>query len=194
MSVEIIDFATRRGEIDGLLVVTIKQVTDERGTVRELFRRSAFEALGIDLGVFDQINVTSSWRGAVRGMHAEDMTKLLTVAAGEAFGAYVDLRPTSATFARTEVIRVRPGVQVLVPPGVANGFQALIDDTQYVYCFDREWQPGMAGVACTPLDQELAIPWPIQIDPDDRTQISAKDLAAPTIAHLRQHQFQQESS
>ncbi|MEO6570090.1 MAG: dTDP-4-dehydrorhamnose 3,5-epimerase family protein, partial [Ilumatobacteraceae bacterium] len=93
MSVEIVDFATRQGAIDGLVVVTMKQVTDGRGTVRELFRRSAFATAGIDVGGFRQINVTESIEGAVRGMHAEDMTKLLAVASGEAFGAYVDLRP-----------------------------------------------------------------------------------------------------
>ena len=35
-------------------------------------------------------------RAALRGMHGEDMDKLVAVVAGEAFGAYVDLRPTSA--------------------------------------------------------------------------------------------------
>ena len=32
--------------IDGLVVLEVKQVSDERGTVRELFRRSAFDAVG----------------------------------------------------------------------------------------------------------------------------------------------------
>jgi dTDP-4-dehydrorhamnose 3,5-epimerase len=185
MTVEIIEFAARRTAIDGLFVVTPKQISDERGTIRELFRRSAFDSLGMDLGVFDQINVTATRRGAVRGMHAEDMTKLLTVASGEAFGAYVDLRADSPSFGRLHTELLRPGLQVLVPAGVANGFQALIDDTQYVYCFDREWQPGMVGFSCTPLDPDLMIPWPIAIDVDDRRQISAKDLAAPTLSHLR---------
>ena len=41
MGVEIIDFEARPAAIDGLLVVTVKQVTDDRGTIREVFRRSA---------------------------------------------------------------------------------------------------------------------------------------------------------
>ena len=53
-------------------------------------------------------------------------------------------------------------MQVLVPPGVCNGFQAISDPgCQYLYCFDAEWAPGMAGVAVTPLDPELHIDWPI---------------------------------
>lgn len=186
MSVEIIDFEVEPATIEGLLVATAKQVTDERGTIREVFRRSAFEAAGVSLAPFRQVNVTESRRGAVRGLHAEDMTKLLSVAAGEAFGAYVDLRPDSATFGAVATIELRPGVEVLVPAGVANGFQALTDPCQYLYCFDTEWQPGMAGDACTPLDPALAIHWPIPIDPDDAAQISAKDRDAPTLAELKE--------
>jgi dTDP-4-dehydrorhamnose 3,5-epimerase len=52
--------------------------------------------------------------------------------------------------------------------------------TQYVYCFDEEWKPDMPGVACTPLDPELAIPWPLPI-----SFVSEKDRAAPTLAELR---------
>jgi dTDP-4-dehydrorhamnose 3,5-epimerase len=184
VGVEIIDFEVRPAAIDGVLVVTMKQVTDERGTIRELFRRSAFEAAGIDLAAFQQINVTGSHRGAVRGLHAEAMTKLVTVSVGRAFGVYLDLRRGSSTFGVVETVDLSPGTQVLVPSGVANGFQALADHTQYVYCFDREWQPGMAGQACTPLDPDLAIDWPLPIDVDDPAQISAKDRGAPRFAEL----------
>lgn len=179
-----VDFAARPGGIEGLLIVTMKRIGDERGTVRELFRRSAFEGVGVELGAFQQINVTESRRPAVRGMHAEAMTKLVTVAAGEAFAAFVDLRPGSPTRGRVETIELRAGIQVLVPSGVANGFQAVSDVVHYVYCFDREWQPGMPGSACNPLDPALSIPWPLPVDPDDPAQISAKDRAAPLFADL----------
>lgn len=183
MIVEIIDFDVRPDAIDGLLVLTPKQVTDGRGTIRELFRRSAFDAAGVSLEPFQQLNVTSSTRGVVRGMHAEHMTKLLTVAAGEALGAYVDLRPTSPTFGVVTTAVLRPGVEVLVPAGVANGFQALTDGCQYLYCFDREWRPDMDGEACSPLG--LGFDWPIPIDVDDPDQISAKDAAAEPLAAVR---------
>jgi dTDP-4-dehydrorhamnose 3,5-epimerase len=166
MSAEVEEFSVRVGAIEGLLIVTMKQVTDERGTIRELFRRSAFEAAAIPVGGFAQLNVTESKRGAVRGMHAEAMTKLLAVAEGRALGAYLDVRPDSPTRGRLETVDLRPGVQVLVPSGVANGFQALSERTQYVYCFDREWRPDMPGSSCNPLDPDLAIPWPIPVDRD----------------------------
>lgn len=188
MAVEIIDFDIRPGTIDGLAVLTMKQVTDERGMVREFFRRSAFVAAGFELAAFQQINVTVTRRGALRGLHAEAMTKLVAVVHGAAMGAYVDFRVDSPTFGTVEVVDLVPGTQVLVPEGVANGFQALVDDTQYVYCFDREWVPGMYGLACSPLDPALGLEWPLAVDVDDPAQISAKDRAAPSFVdlHLRE--------
>jgi dTDP-4-dehydrorhamnose 3,5-epimerase len=180
--VQTIDFDVRTREIEGLLLATPKQVTDRRGTIRELFRRSAFAAAGIDLAPFQQINVTESARGVVRGMHAEDMNKLLAVACGEALGAYVDLRSDSPTFGTVETIELRPGVQVLVPAGVANGFQSLTDGCQYVYCFDAEWRPGMPGEACHPLG--LGFDWPIPVDAGDPGQLSVKDATAPDLAEV----------
>ena len=180
----IIDFTTRRGMVDGLVIATMKQVTDERGTVRELFRRSAFADVAPTFERIEQINVTSTHLGGVRGMHAEQMTKLVTVAHGRAHGVYVDVRPGSPTFGLVEEVDLEPGVQVLVPSGVANGFQALAPETEYAYCFDREWQPGMPGSAFTPLDPLVLDRWPLPIDPDDPAQISAKDRSAPTFTEL----------
>ena len=182
----IVDFASRPGAIDGLVVVTMKQVTDDRGTVRELFRRSALAGAGIPFERIEQVNVTLTHAGGIRGMHAEQMTKLVTVANGRAHGVYVDVRHGSPTFGQVEEVALEPGVQVLVPRGVANGFQALEPETQYAYCFDQEWMPGMPGSAFTPLDPLVADRWPLPIDQDDPAQISAKDRSAPTFAQLSQ--------
>ncbi|HEX6658768.1 MAG TPA: dTDP-4-dehydrorhamnose 3,5-epimerase [Ilumatobacter sp.] len=179
----LVDFTTRSGAIDGLVVVTMKQVTDDRGTVRELFRRSAFEAAGVALSRIEQVNLTETSRpGAIRGMHAESMTKLVTVAHGRARGLYVDARPESTTFGVVDEVDLEPGVQVFVPPGVANGFQALTPETQYAYCFDHEWSPDMPGVAFNPLDPVVADRWPLPFDSGDPRYLSAKDRDAPAFA------------
>jgi dTDP-4-dehydrorhamnose 3,5-epimerase len=182
-----VDFTTRTGTIDGLLVITMKQASDDRGTVRELFRRSTFETAGLDFGRIEQVNLTETHeRGAVRGMHAESMTKLVTVAHGRARGVYVDARPESATFGLVDDVDLEPGVQVLVPTGVANGFQALTSGTQYAYCFDHEWSPTMPGVAFSPLDPLVADHWPMAFDPADLRYLSTKDHEAPAFAAVCQ--------
>ncbi len=183
--VEIVDFAVRETGIEGLVVLTMKQVTDDRGTVREFYRESAFVDAGLpSLGPWVQVNVTETRHGAIRGMHGEQMHKLVAVAAGRGFGAYVDTRVGSGSAGAVEIVDLSPGTQVLVPPGVCNGFQSRSDGMQYVYCFDQEWQPGMAGVAVSPLDPSLGIDWPEPFDADDPTMVSAKDREAPTLAEV----------
>lgn len=177
---DVIDFAVEPTAIDGLYVLTMKQVADERGTVREFYRESAFLDAGLtSLGPWLQVNVTETRTGAIRGMHGEDMTKLVAVVSGRAHGAYLDTRSGSPS--RGEVVQVDlvAGIQVLVPAGVANGFQAVEDGTQYLYCFDAEWVPGMAGTAFAPLDPALGIDWPLPVDPDDPGLLSVKDRDAP---------------
>ncbi|MGI8880000.1 MAG: dTDP-4-dehydrorhamnose 3,5-epimerase family protein [Jatrophihabitans sp.] len=171
--------------IDGLLVVTMKQITDERGTIRELFRASAYTERGVGGGSWAQINVTETSQGAIRGLHGEAMTKLVAIVDGEAFGAYVDTRRDSSTHGVVVTVSLRKGTQVLVPAGVCNGFQSVSPGiTQYLYCFTAEWVPGMSGVAVNPIDPALGISWPIPVDPDNRSQLSAKDAGLPLFAEL----------
>lgn len=186
MSVEITPMSAATTAIDGLLVITTKAVTDERGTVREFFRTTGFAEAGVPVPQrWSQINLTWTRRGGVRGLHGEAMTKLVGVAAGEAFGVYLDVRPGSPTQGVLVTMPLTVGVQVLVPAGVCNGFQAVSDEgCQYLYCFDAEWQPGMTGVAVTPLDPALGIAWPLPLDPSDRARVSAKDANAPRLSEL----------
>lgn len=170
--------------IDGLFAITMRQVEDERGIVREFYRESAWVRAGLPtLGPWLQVNLTETKQGAIRGLHAESMNKLVAIASGEAFGAYVDLRRESPSHGRVEQLHLTPGTQVLVPRGVANGFQSLSEGgSQYLYCFDHEWIPGMAGIAASPVTG--AIRWPLGIDETDRSHLSLKDLNAPPLARL----------
>jgi dTDP-4-dehydrorhamnose 3,5-epimerase len=172
------------GGIAGLTVITLKQVSDDRGTVREFFRTSTYsEGPLAGLGQWQQINVTESKHGAVRGLHGESMVKLVSCVAGEAFGVYLDARADSPTYANVVTIVLKPGTQVLVPAGVCNAFQSVSQEgTQYLYCFTEEWKPGMAGIAFSPVDPGLGIEWPVPIDLDNPAHISAKDAGAPRFS------------
>ncbi|MFT8950602.1 MAG: dTDP-4-dehydrorhamnose 3,5-epimerase [Liquorilactobacillus hordei] len=172
-------------KIEGLQIINAKMVTEGRGTVRELYRQSSYSSfLPNTVSAWSQVNLTRTQRGAVRGLHGEAMSKLVTVAYGSAFGVYVDTRVNSKTIGAVVTVKLTPGVQVFVPQGVCNGFQALDENTEYLYFFDNEWAPGMSGVALTPLDAELGIEWPISIDPNNREQISEKDSKAPSLSEV----------
>jgi dTDP-4-dehydrorhamnose 3,5-epimerase len=177
----IIPFTVQSTEIEGLSILRMRQITDERGTVREFYRESSFLDAGLpSLGPWVQINVTETRQGALRGLHGEDMYKLVAVVEGEAFGAYLDTRVDSPSRGKVVTAQLTKGTQVLVPKGVCNGFQAVSPGaTQYLYCFDQEWLPGMAGLAVNPLDADVAIIWPLPVDASDPAQISAKDAVLP---------------
>ena len=176
-------FSSSATEIDGLFIIEMKEVTDERGVLREFYRESAFTEAGLpSLGPWLQMNITESKQGAIRGLHGEDMFKLVAIVAGEAFGAYVDTRSDSPSRGVVVTARLVQGTQVLVPKGVCNGFQSVSPGTtQYLYTFDQEWAPGMAGSAVNPLDPALGIDWPVPVDLDDPAQLSAKDVGLPTL-------------
>lgn len=181
----VVPFAVSRTAIDGLLVLQMKQISEPRGIVRELFRSSAFAEAGLPVGPWPQINATQTRQRAIRGLHGENMIKLVAVVSGEAFGAYVDARRASPTFGAVVTLPLELGVQVLVPAGVCNGFQSVSAGvSQYLYCFTSEWMPGMSGVAVHPLDPALAIAWPLPVDAADPAQLSAKDAAQPMFADL----------
>ena len=182
--VDITAFFVEATDIDGLLVMQVKEVRDERGVIREFFRASAFADEGVaDIGTWQQMNLTESRAGAIRGLHGEAMNKLVGVVSGEAFGAYVDVRKGSPTIGVVATVRLTIGTQVLVPKGVCNGFQS-VTDTQYFYAFDNEWVPGMPGAAVCPMDPALNIAWPVAVDMSTFDQVSEKDANAPTLVGM----------
>src|ERR1700733_7813703 len=110
MPTDIIPFAVEHTEIEGLMVLQMKQISDERGTVREFYRESSFLEAGLpSLGPWVQVNVTEARQGALRGLHGEEMFKLVAVVEGEAFGAYVDARPGSPSSGKTVTRRLTKG-------------------------------------------------------------------------------------
>jgi dTDP-4-dehydrorhamnose 3,5-epimerase len=170
-------------DIDGLRIITMYSFEDDRGVIREFYRESSWREAGLpSLGPWAQMNITFTRRGTIRGLHGEAMQKLVGVASGEAFGAYVDVRPESSTFRKVVTVPLVVGTQVLVPEGVCNGFQATSEGgCTYVYCFDDEWKPGMTGVSVYPLDPALGITWPLPIDPDNPAMLSERDRTSPML-------------
>ena len=62
-----------------------------------------------------------------------------------------------------------------VPPGFAHGFQALEDDTLFLYLMTKEYAPQLER--CVKWDDpDLAIPWPIK-----EAVVSEKDSKCPPL-------------
>jgi len=170
-----------RTPIPGLLVVRLPVHVDARGWFEESWQREQMVALGVpDLGPVQANVVFNTRRGVTRGFHAEPWDKLVTVATGSAFAAWVDLR-AGATYGVTVQLELAPGLAVFVPRGVANGYQVLADGTAYTYLVNDHWRAGVAYPAVSLEDPALAIPWPV---PLAEAEVSARDRANPRLAEL----------
>ena len=175
------DLAVERTPIPGLLVVRLEVGTDDRGWFAETWQRAKMTALGLPDFSPVQANIAhNDARGTTRGLHAEPWDKLVTIACGRAYAAWVDLR-AGATFGMTYAVELEPGLAVFVPRGVGNGYQTLVDDTAYTYLVNDHWRPDATYIAVDPADPALGIAWPIA--PADRV-VSEKDRTAPALADV----------
>ncbi len=170
--------------IEGLYTVKYKVFKDERGSVMEFYRQSEFEAAGLpSLGERPQVNAPLTVKGALRGVHAEFAHKLVSVASGEVYAAIVDLRKESPTAGKWQGFTLRRGEGLFISSGLGNSFQSTSDEPSvYLYYFEDEWRPDMPGLACNPLDSELAIDWPIKLGKG--MIISEKDLNSSSLKEV----------
>lgn len=178
------ELAIHTTDIPGLLVIDLVVNGDERGWFKENWQRAKMTALGLpDFGPVQNNMSFNTSRGVTRGLHAEPWDKLVSVAHGRVFGAWVDLRPGEG-FGRAVTVELGPETAVFVPRGVANGYQTLTDDTVYSYLVNEHWRPeSRASYSYVNLaDETVAIGWPI---PLAEAVISDADLGHPRLAEAR---------
>jgi dTDP-4-dehydrorhamnose 3,5-epimerase len=167
--------------IPGLLVVRLDLRHDDRGWFEEVWQPERMVPLG--LPDFTPVQANVAWndvRGTTRGIHAEPWDKLVTISAGRAYGAWVDLRKGD-TFGTAFGLDLEPGVAVFVPRGVGNGYQTTVDATACSYLVTDHWRPDLLYVAIDHADPALAIAWPL---PPEARVLSDRDRSAPPLAEI----------
>lgn len=164
--------------IDGLLVVRLQLHGDARGWFKEHWQREKMVSLGLpDFGPVQQNVSFNAPVGVTRGLHAEPWDKYVSVANGRAFGAWVDLREGDG-FGTTFTLELAPDVAVFVPRGVANGFQTLEENVNYMYLVGDHWSPEARYALVNLADPMADVPWPI---PLAEAVVSDKDLGHPML-------------
>lgn len=169
--------------IPGLLVLDLDVHGDNRGWFKENWQRAKMLTLGLpDFGPVQNNMSFNAAPGSTRGLHAEPWDKLISLAHGRIFGAWVDLRPGGG-FGTVVTLELGPNKAVYVPRGVANGYQALETDTVYSYLVNEHWSPDARGsyTYLNLADETVAIGWPI---PLAEAEISAADAAHPRLAEV----------
>ena len=174
-------------KVPGAWSFTPRQFPDPRGVFLEWFKAAVVEdAIGHRLALA-QANHSVSTRGTLRGVHFADVppgqAKYVYCTRGAVLDVIVDIRVGSPTFGVSDAVRLdeqdRRGVYL--SEGLGHAFLALTDDANVTYLCSEPYHPtGEHGLH--PLDPDLALDWPADIEP----LLSDKDAAAPTMAEAEQ--------
>lgn len=169
--------------IPGVRLVQRQLLEDSRGFFSRIFCAQELGDAGWR-GHVAQINHTLTREaGTVRGLHFQHPPhaeiKLVSCLAGEIWDVVVDLRPASPTYLRwhAELLSAANRRALLIPEGVAHGFQTLSADVQLLYVHSHPYTPE-AEDGLNPTDDRLAISWPLPI-----TAMSERDQRHLLLDH-----------
>jgi dTDP-4-dehydrorhamnose 3,5-epimerase len=168
--------------IDGVIRIRPLVFEDARGSFREQYRSDLFEKNGLSTH-FVQDNISISSHGVLRGLHYQIINpqiKLVSVLRGSVVDVAVDLRRSSPTFGKhVSVLLSDRNLEMLyIPAGFAHGFQAMEDDTVFLYkCSDYYNRNGERSLLWN--DPQIGIKWPI-----DKPLLSPKDLENPILERI----------
>jgi dTDP-4-dehydrorhamnose 3,5-epimerase len=173
----------RATSLQGVKVLERSFDSDSRGSLERLFDGHELRPLMGDRVVLQINRSMTSRRGTVRGMHFQlpphAELKFVTCLRGTVFDVAVDIRRDSTTFLRwhAEVLGDAEHKTLIIPEGVAHGFQALSDDVELLYFHTATYQPSAEG-GLDPRDPMLGITWP-----EDIVEISERDASHPMLTH-----------
>jgi dTDP-4-dehydrorhamnose 3,5-epimerase len=165
--------------LNGLRLFKPSVYFDERGYFIEAFKQSDLNKFGIKEN-FYQDNHSKSSKGVLRGMHFQwnlPQGKLIRVVSGSIQITEIDIRKNSKTLGSywTGELTEQNANILWVPPGFANGFLALEDNTHLIYkCTNEYNMSGESSILWN--DTDININWRI-----NNPVLSNKDKNAQTL-------------
>jgi len=125
--------------IEGLYIIQLKKLEDERGLFARTFCKNEFRQIGFNKEFVQFNHSFNKYKGTIRGMHFQHPpyteTKLIRCVQGAVYDVAVDLRAGSPTFLHHFGIELNAEnmTSILIPEGFAHGFQTLEDNTALIY-------------------------------------------------------------
>ena len=148
--------------IEGVQIFEPDVFTDFRGDLWTTWRQGEFPH---DIE-FNHDKVSTSRKNVLRGIHGDFKSfKLITCLFGQLFFILVDNRKDSKTYLQHQsmILDDRKRKQVLVPPGVGNGFLVLSKDSvfSYKWSYLGKYPDVKDQFTIKWNDKRLNIDWPI---------------------------------
>jgi dTDP-4-dehydrorhamnose 3,5-epimerase len=142
--------------IEGLQIVPLRRIPDERGTVFHMLRRT-----DPHFREFGEIYFSSIYRGAVKGWHRHaDMTLNYACIWGRVKLVILDDREGSPSRGLVEEVFLGPDNHslVVIPPGLWNGFKGMADVSVMANCCTHEHDPSRSE-RVDPYVNDLGYDW-----------------------------------
>jgi dTDP-4-dehydrorhamnose 3,5-epimerase len=154
-----------RTPIPDAYIVEIEPHGDDRGFFARTWCRDEFRRAGVDVEMVQASVSHNRLTGTLRGLHFTWPPalegKLVRCERGRIFDVILDLRPHSPSFLAHFSVELDDDrrTAIYIPPGVAHGFQTLVDDCDVFYMMTESYRPELAaGVRHD--DQQFGIAWP----------------------------------
>ena len=147
--------------IDGVKVVPLRQIADERGKIMHMLRRDDPHFIQ-----FGEIYFSCCWPGVVKGWHVHKrMTVNNAVVVGRAKLVLYDSRPDSPTHG--EVMELFIGEDnyclVQIPPGITNGYKAYGEKMVVMANCATEPHDREEIVYIDPIDNDIPYDWSLRL-------------------------------
>ncbi|MEI7603604.1 MAG: dTDP-4-dehydrorhamnose 3,5-epimerase family protein [bacterium] len=171
--------------IKDLLVIENPVFADDRGFFTQLGRTEVInEKIGREFNIA-QFNHSRSNKGVLRGVHYENMDKLVYVPNGKMIAIIVDLNPDSQNFGKYEQFELGEDnkVALFLPEGVGNSFYVLSDTADYIYLVSKKYNDTITRQIKWD-DSDLNLPWP-----DKNPVISERDKTAQSLREAFPQKF-----
>ena len=172
--------ASEKTPIADALLLKPKLLADDRGVFSRLFCRKTLAAAGHQFDIEQINNSSTKHAGTIRGLHYQvgdyPEAKLVRCIAGSIFDVIAYTRRNSPTYGKWFGVVLSPKERemLIVPEGVAHGFQSLEEHSEVVYASTAEYSPDdERGLRWN--DPLFNIEWPIKEDID----LSEKDQQWP---------------
>jgi dTDP-4-dehydrorhamnose 3,5-epimerase len=160
----------------GVSLIDSFQSSDSRGSFVKILKHEVVQT--IPEFKLEEAFFTASLKGTLRGMHLQveqaSNWRFIQVLRGAAFDVLLDLRAGEETFLQNQISYLSADLPqtLIVPPGIAHGFQALTD-VDIIYLTSHRHEPGL-DKGINPFS--IGVDWPLEV-----TSISERDSNLPNL-------------
>jgi dTDP-4-dehydrorhamnose 3,5-epimerase len=170
--------------IDGVHVLELERLEDERGFFARTWDRSELASHGLTDGLVQCSISYNKRRGTLRGLHFQaaphEEAKVVRCVAGRIFDVAVDLRAGSPSYCAWVGVELTAEnrLALYVPEGCAHGFLTLTDGAEVEYQISDLHVPDAArGVRWD--DPAFGITWPGEV-----IVINERDASYPDLERI----------